>query len=295
MSRQLVRVVGALVVAAALSAIIPSAALAQGYPFCEPGQIPEFRFGFAQLQARLGAVMGEPTECEHASSENGDTLQQTTTGLAFYRRATNMPTFTDGWRHWGLTDNGLVAWQGTSADPPAARAGAAPSAAPGGLRIDERLQPAWGELMSLELGESARDTLTSQGVSVRVANLGAPEYLAAYSPRDRLIVVNWSSLPGEEPRALAAVLAHEITHVAQVADGRFGPGESGCLAREAEAVTVEATVWEAFWGGYGPNRTRLSTMLNQRLRIFREGGANGVASYVNNAAGWRVQCSRQGH
>ena len=290
MTRYLVRLVGALVVTAALSGVAPSAALAQEYAFCDPGQVPEFRFGFAQLRAQLGATMGEPIECEHPSSENGDTLQQPTPGLAFYRQATNTPTFTDGWRHWGLTAEGLVAWEGESVDPPVAQARPAPS----GPRIDDRLLPAWRELMSLEIGEMARNTLTTQGVSVRVVNLGPPEYLAGYAPRDRLIVVNRSTLWDEEPRALAAVLAHEITHVAQVAEGRFGPSEAGCLAREAEAVAVEATVWQAFWGGYGPNRTRLSAMLNERLRIYRDGGANGVTSYVNDAAGWRAQCSRYG-
>ena len=288
MTRYLVRLVGALVVTAALSGVAPSAALAQEYAFCDPGQVPEFRFGFAQLRAELGATMGSPIECEHPKSENGDTLQQTTTGLAFYRQATNTPTFTDGWRHWGLTAEGLVAWQGESIDPPVAQARPAPS----GPRIDDRLLPAWRELLALEIGQTAQNTLTSQGVSVRVGNLGRPEYLAGYSPWDRLIVFNQSTLAGEEPRALAAVLAHEITHVAQVAEGRHGRGEAGCLAREAEAVIVEATVWEAFWSGYGPDRTRLSGMLNQRLRIYREHGARGVDAYVLSSPGWRAQCSR---
>jgi hypothetical protein len=50
-------------------------------------------------------------------------LQQTTTGLAFWRKATNTPTFTDGSRHWALTSGGLVAWTGPSVDPPATARG----------------------------------------------------------------------------------------------------------------------------------------------------------------------------
>ncbi len=93
-------------------------AQAQGAAYCAPGQGPRFQFGFAALKAELGDTMGQPTECEHANTANGDTLQQTTTGLAFYRKSTNTPTFTDGFRHWALTPAGLVSWEGSAVDPP---------------------------------------------------------------------------------------------------------------------------------------------------------------------------------
>jgi hypothetical protein len=77
-------------------------------------------FGFASLKAVLGAGMGEPVSCEYADPNGtGDTLQDTTGGLAFWRKGTNTPTFTDGWSHWGLTAAGLVSWTGTGIDPPA--------------------------------------------------------------------------------------------------------------------------------------------------------------------------------
>ena len=75
-------------------------------------------FGFAFLKSLLGDVMGDPLECEHANPENGDTLQQTTTGLSFYRKSTNTATFTDGWSHWAWTTHGLVTWTGDAIDPP---------------------------------------------------------------------------------------------------------------------------------------------------------------------------------
>jgi hypothetical protein len=87
-------------------------------PFCQEGQAPTFSAGFAALHARLGAAMGEPTECEHAISASGNTVQQTSTGLAAYSSATNTVTFTDGWRHWALSAEGVVAWEGTTSDPP---------------------------------------------------------------------------------------------------------------------------------------------------------------------------------
>src|SRR5215204_1547849 len=96
----------------------PPEAFAQGAPFCRPGQTPQFVLGFASLKAQLGSVMGEPVECEHPNNANGDTLQKTSTGLAYWRNSTNTPTFTDGYRHWAITPTGLVAWVGASPDPP---------------------------------------------------------------------------------------------------------------------------------------------------------------------------------
>jgi hypothetical protein len=93
---------------------------AEGFgAFCPADLGPEFAFGFATLSATLGEVMGAPMSCEHGDpAGSGDVLQETTTGLAFYRVSTNTPTFTDGWNHWGLTPEGMVYWTGSSIDPP---------------------------------------------------------------------------------------------------------------------------------------------------------------------------------
>lgn len=86
---------------------------------CPPGQQPSFHFGFAALRAQIGDVMGAPTSCEYADpAGTGDTEQLTSTGLAYWRKATNTPTFTDGVRHWALTAEGLITWTGPGVDPP---------------------------------------------------------------------------------------------------------------------------------------------------------------------------------
>jgi hypothetical protein len=108
-----------------------SSVAAQGNPaFCEPQEMPAFRFGFQTLSSLLGDYMGTPIECEHSDIASGDTLQTTSTGLAFYRKSTNTPTFTDGTTHWALTDDGLVTWTGPSVDPPNAVVPEPPQAAP---------------------------------------------------------------------------------------------------------------------------------------------------------------------
>ncbi|HEV7665154.1 MAG TPA: hypothetical protein VGQ62_16605 [Chloroflexota bacterium] len=108
----------ALVLLGAL-AVAPTEVLAQADGTCAPGQAPRFVFGFADLKAQLAAAMGEPMTCEFADPNGtGDVHQRTTTGLAFWRKSTNTPTFTNGFDHWAHTPNGWVAWTGNAIDPP---------------------------------------------------------------------------------------------------------------------------------------------------------------------------------
>ena len=101
-----------------VGSLIPQAALAAEAPFCQAGQTPHFSGGFQSLKDALGAAMGEPIECDHAVGDHGDVHQQTTTGLSYWRKQTNTPSFTNGVDHWALTDSGVVRWTGDSVDPP---------------------------------------------------------------------------------------------------------------------------------------------------------------------------------
>jgi hypothetical protein len=85
-------------------------------PWCLPNQKPTYSFGFADLDKDLGAVMGQPIECEHGIPSSGDTTQRTTTGVALYQWCLNTSTFTRGPEHWTGTAGGIVHW--TDADPP---------------------------------------------------------------------------------------------------------------------------------------------------------------------------------
>src|SRR4051794_9125632 len=110
-----------------LAALVCCLALvAAGLPFAGAVAAPvaddtcTFAFGFAELKARLQDWMGDPTSCEFPDPNgSGDVHQRTGTGLAFWRKSTNTPTFTDGWQHWALGSDGLVTWTGDSIDPTA--------------------------------------------------------------------------------------------------------------------------------------------------------------------------------
>lgn len=102
-----------------LSVVAPTPAVADAADRCGPGQTPRYVFGFADLQSRIFGDMGDPLTCEYPDpTGNGDVHQQTTKGLAFWRKSTNTSTFTDGFNHWGLVEGRLVAWTGSSIDPP---------------------------------------------------------------------------------------------------------------------------------------------------------------------------------
>ncbi len=121
--RELARAVAALAVVAGLLAVpapAPAHAQAQADTHCPPGQSPQFSAGFAALSERLLDWMGTPITCELPDPRGtGDVHQQTTRGLAFWRKSTNVPTFTNGSEHWALGPRGFVYWQGSSVDPPA--------------------------------------------------------------------------------------------------------------------------------------------------------------------------------
>jgi hypothetical protein len=87
-----------------------------GFPYCDPGQVPAYTFGFLELAEALGTEMGDPVECAHADVVTGDTYQQTSKGLAIYRRASNTPSFGTPQGRWVLTSDGLLA----PPSPPAA-------------------------------------------------------------------------------------------------------------------------------------------------------------------------------
>jgi S1-C subfamily serine protease len=85
---------------------------------CDQGQTPHFAFGFADLKAQIGEAVGDPLSCEYSDPNGtGDVHQRTTTGLAFWRKSTNIASFTNGAEHWAFASGGLVFWTGTSIDP----------------------------------------------------------------------------------------------------------------------------------------------------------------------------------
>ena len=69
-------------------------------PAPAPAAPPTFKLGFATLAAMIPNIVGQPLENEHFNVANGDSLQQTTTGLMVWRKADNWTAFTNGYMTW---------------------------------------------------------------------------------------------------------------------------------------------------------------------------------------------------
>ncbi len=82
-----------------VSVLVITFALAVSSTLISAQSSPTFELGFKVLASLIPDVVGYPIENEHYGA-NGDSLQQTSTGLMVWRRADNWTAFTNGSRTW---------------------------------------------------------------------------------------------------------------------------------------------------------------------------------------------------
>jgi hypothetical protein len=92
---------------------------------------------------------------------------------------------------------------------------------------------------------------------------------------DEAVIVVGDALAGEDPRAVAAVLAH----VQQQLDGPLT--DDTCATNEAWARVYVADVWQALTGGELPSGTRLERDLTRHAALVREKGVLGLYGALN--------------
>jgi hypothetical protein len=169
-------------------------------------------------------------------------------------------------------------------------------AAPGwsaaeGPQVDPLLLPAWQALEALpssdgELrGPRLRGLLEATGVRLAVGWL--PDMWGTYWQVQRVVMISHLA-GGEDPRTLAAVLAHELTHVEQAAARAYI--RVPCLDLEIQATVVGADAWLRLWDGPGPTRTVLERQLNQEAAILLSEGQPGLDRHVRNNPGYQNRC-----
>src|SRR5260221_8121295 len=92
---------------ALIAALAFPPAAARSQAFCPDGaeDIPAGA-ALLVLQPLLIDSIGDATECEH-SADNGDLLQSTTGGLAFWQVSTQSAHFTNGSENWSYADGAL--------------------------------------------------------------------------------------------------------------------------------------------------------------------------------------------
>ena len=98
---------------------------------------------------------------------------------------------------------------------------------------------------------------------------------------------------GEDPRAIAAVLAHELTHALQIHQDLGG--RPNCVRREVDAHLTEAYVWARLWDGHAPPvRTALERHLDEVTAIAEWEGEAGLERFVVGQPSYRRQCELWG-
>src|SRR5439155_9159296 len=108
------------------------------------------------------------------------------TGLAFWRKFTNTPTFSDGWNHWALTAGGVVTWTGSSIDPPAS---AVPPQPP--VPVAPAVPPAELPFAVCAIADGLRNNaLIVAGPGVLDACINIKTYLVAHTAREWTIIDN---------------------------------------------------------------------------------------------------------
>jgi hypothetical protein len=157
--------------------------------------------------------------------------------------------------------------------------------------LDPDLAPAWALLLGVDvdgrpLGAELADARERAGVAIEVGPMdpiGYSEYRA-----DEARIVIREDLLNEDPRAVAAVLAHELTHVQQGLHGLLF--QDACAMNEAWAMAFEPDVWEPLTGGELPSRTRLEAALTRNAAAVRRHGVLGMYGMLAHEPGLGRAC-----
>jgi hypothetical protein len=136
------------------------------------------------------------------------------------------------------------------------------------------------------IGEYYRKVVDTSGVNIGVERL--PSNTGGYfSARDNTLKVNSQAL-NEDNKTVAAILAHEFTHVAQSVS-RDGAG-LGCVEREVDAFRDQIVIWVILWDPLAPGRTQRERFMNAMAEKFATEGDPWLYKYVVDSDGYQDQC-----
>ncbi len=154
--------------------------------------------------------------------------------------------------------------------------------------IDDALAEALRLLEGVPSAAPGLEAATEVSAQIRFRTL-SPDVFAAFTAPSRIGVNR--DLLDERREAVAAVLAHELQHLADFHDQQYVPSEAACLEAEIRAVTAEASAWSALMGPAGAEnpQSALERMENARLRAV-QAGTETIRALVED--GWAEQCSQ---
>lgn len=154
--------------------------------------------------------------------------------------------------------------------------------------IDDALAEALRLLEGVPSATPGLEAAAEVSAPIRYRSLPIDVY-ATFNPPSRIAVNR--DLQDERLEAVAAVLAHELQHLADYHDERYVPSDAACLEAEIRAVTAEASAWSALMGSAGAEnpQSALERVQNARLQAV-QAGSETIRALVED--GWAEQCSQ---
>lgn len=252
----------------------------------------KYSYKFQALQVQIPQIVGGCVEDEYQNPDNGNVEQHTTGGLVYWRFVDRRVLFTDGSTTWIITPEGLQRrpnnqtfdWELVDPNP--------------AVQVEPPLYDAWNTLFAIQreigpgkpLGAVVQGIAWRTGVPMRVRPLPTG-VLGGYSRRDKTITLSEGML-SEDPRAVAAVLAHELIHAQQDWEGRIS--DDTCVLVEVEAHASGAIVWAEFWPDERyPTRTPVERTLTEVTRRWVVESEPGMYRLVVENPAYQDQCKIQ--
>jgi hypothetical protein len=169
---------------------------------------------------------------------------------------------------WARTDS--IATFASLADASEAAYRATMAAIAPGVEVDPRAAPGLWILRREPEYRYLADTVREHRIAVRVASLDADKF-GGYSFADRVIYLPDRVLDADA-RALAATLAHELTHAWEHSQGLVLPTGAGCFEAELRAFRAQAGVWARLYGPTGKEKPadELESEHNEVQRLLKE-------------------------
>jgi hypothetical protein len=156
------------------------------------------------------------------------------------------------------------------------------------LAADPRLASAVQTLGSLEEGQWLLRGAARGGVRL-LRGRTPPGVLGFYRPAARTITID-SGLDSYSSWVRAVVLAHELRHAVDDAQGNLGASASACYEDEESAFRTQSRVWAQLWGGNLPsNVDGLHAELNA-ITVMAARDPAGLAATLTDA--YHEQCGR---
>ena len=154
--------------------------------------------------------------------------------------------------------------------------------------VDDALAEALRLLESVPSATPGLEAAAAISAPIRFRSL-SNQVFASFTPPSSIAVSR--ELLAERREAVAAVLAHELQHLADFHDEQYVPSDTDCLEAEIRAVIAETSAWSSLMGANGAvnPQSALERMENTRLAAV-QAGSETVRALVEDV--WGEQCAQ---